>query len=256
MTRLAIIGGSGLTRLQNLEITWREMVRTPYGEPSGPLVYGTVCGSEVVFLPRHGQAHTIPPHLVNYRANLWALRERGVRTVIAVNAVGAINPALPTPSLAVPDQVIDYTYSRDHTFFDGTGEPVTHIDFTEPYCEALRQALIAGARECEINVPERCTYAATQGPRFETAAEINRLERDGADVVGMTGMPETALAREIGLCYASIAVVSNPAAGHGEGVIDVRDVERMLEAGMQQVLRLLECVIPAARMLHTDAPSP
>ena len=252
MSRLAVIGGSGLTRLQNLEITWREMVRTPYGEPSGPLVYGTVCGSEVVFLPRHGEAHTIPPHLVNYRANLWALKQRGVTTVIAVNAVGAISPALRTPGLAVPDQIIDYTYSRAHTFFDGTGQPVTHVDFTTPYCESLRGALVDAARECGIPVPEHCAYAATQGPRFESAAEINRLEKDGADVVGMTGMPETALAREIGLCYASIAVVSNPAAGRGEGTIDVREVERMLEAGMHQVLQVLECVIPVARGLHID----
>jgi 5'-deoxy-5'-methylthioadenosine phosphorylase len=244
MSGLAIIGGSGLTRLENLVITYRRVIRTPYGEPSGPLVYGTLSGFEVVFLARHGHGHTIPPHLVNYRANLWALREAGARTVIAVAAVGSINPGLRPTDLVLPDQIIDYTYSRAHTYFDGQNEPVTHVDFTEPYCEALRAKLASAARAAGISMGTRATYAATQGPRFESVAEINRLERDGADIVGMTGMPETALARELGLCYAAVAVVANPAAGRGAGAISLNEVERALASGMEQVRALIERVIP------------
>ena len=244
MTELAIIGGSGLTDLKDIAIIRRRVARTPYGEPSGPLVYGTLSGREVVFLPRHGHGHTIPPHLVNYRANIWALREAGVKTIVAVAAVGAINPELQPADLAVPDQIIDYTYSRAHTFFDGQSEPVTHVDFTAPYCESLRVKLIAAARAAGIPIATRATYAATQGPRFESAAEIDRLARDGADIVGMTGMPETGLARELGLCYAALAVIANPAAGRGGGDISVAEVERVLARGMDKVRVLLEQVIP------------
>ena len=152
MTQLAIIGGSGLTNLNNLKITRREVIRTPYGEPSGPLVYGRLGGYEIVFLARHGYGHTIPPHMVNYRANLWALHEVNVTTVIAVNAVGAIANDLPSAGLALPDQIIDYTYSRDHTFFDGQQKPVTHVDFTHPYCNGLRELLKQGAEEAGIKI--------------------------------------------------------------------------------------------------------
>jgi len=244
MTLVAIIGGSGLARLKNLEITQREVMRTPYGEPSAPLIYGRIGGQEAVFLPRHGHGHTIPPHAVNYRANIWALKETGATRVIAVNAVGAITAALAPGSLVFPDQIIDYTYGRQHTFFGNEQKPVTHTDFTFPYCEELRQALIAGARAADLGAAERATYAATQGPRFETIAEINRLERDGADIVGMTGMPETSLARELGLCYASIAVVANPAAGRADGVISLKEIELTLDAGMEKTRALLERVIP------------
>lgn len=243
MTQLAIIGGSGLTNLKNLEITRREVVRTPYGEPSGALVHGHLSGHAMVFLARHGHGHTIPPHLVNYRANLWALKEAGVRTVIAVNAVGAV-ARLPAGALVLPDQIVDYTYSRAQTFFDGTAAPVTHVDFSAPYCAQLRHALIAAAADAGIDAVATGTYAATQGPRFETAAEVDRLERDGAHIVGMTGMPETALARELELCYASVAVVANAAAGRGDGAISLKEIELNLEAGMQKVRSLLEHAIP------------
>jgi 5'-methylthioinosine phosphorylase len=241
---VGIIGGSGLTRLKNLEITERRMLRTPYGEPSAPMVFGRLGGQDVAFLPRHGQGHTIPPHKINYQANLWALKECGISHVIAVAAVGGIAEYLRSGELAVPDQIIDYTYGRAHTFFGNTQEPVTHVDFTEPYCEALRQVILDGAKRATISITPRGTYAATQGPRFETIAEIRRLERDGADMVGMTGMPEAALARELGLCYATIAVIANPAAGKAEGQISVKQIERTLEAGMDKVRHLLEYVIP------------
>lgn len=248
MAVVAIIGGSGLTNLKNLEISRRQMMRTPYGEPSGPMAIGSICGEEAVFLPRHGPGHTIPPHEVNYRANIWALKNVGVSKVIAVGAVGAIT-GLPPAGLMIPDQIIDYTYGRHHTFFSGGDKKVMHVDFTGPYCEELRQVLIEAAAAADIPVRTEGTYAATQGPRFETAAEIRRLERDGADVVGMTGMPEAALARELGLCYAAIAVSANPAAGKSEEPISLKEITRRLNDGMVKVRTLLESAIPLAVQL-------
>jgi 5'-methylthioinosine phosphorylase len=244
MTAVAIIGGSGLAKLADLEITREEVVRTPYGEPSGPIVRGRLHGEDVVFLPRHGSGHTIPPHRVNYRANIWALKETGVRRIIAVAAVGGIADRLRASDLVLPDQIIDYTYGRAHTFFDGGDKPVMHVDFTFPYCADMRRLLIEAAHRAGIAVAETGTYGATQGPRFESAAEIRRMERDGADVVGMTGMPEAALARELDMRYAAIAVVVNRAAGKEESIISLKEIETHLEAGMIKVRRLLESAIP------------
>lgn len=242
--QLAIIGGSGLTRLKNLEVMDRRVMRTPYGEPSAPMVYGQLAGRTVIFLPRHGAGHTIPPHRINYQANLWALKECGVSHVIAVAAVGAIDPLLRPGTLALPEQIIDYTYDRAHTYFADMQTPVTHVDFTYPYCEELRQWLKDAAVRAQVPLLGTGTYAATQGPRFETAAEIRRLERDGATMVGMTGMPEAALARELGLCYATLAVSANAAAGKQEGVLSVPEIEQTLAAGMAQARALLQAVIP------------
>jgi 5'-methylthioinosine phosphorylase len=244
MSLIAIIGGSGLTKLKNLEITRREVLRSPYGEPSSPLVFGRLGGQNAVFLARHGHGHTIPPHEVNYRANIWALKEVGATHVIAVNAVGGINPDMTSGRLVIPDQIIDYTYGRHHTFFGNEQKPVTHVDFTFPYCNELRATIAAAAREINLDVASAGTYGATQGPRFESIAEIRRMERDGSDIVGMTGMPETSLARELGLCYACIAVVANPAAGKAEGTISLQEIERILESGMAQVRSLLEQTLP------------
>ena len=244
MAELAIIGGTGLTTLKNLAIERREVVHTPYGQPSGPLSHGRLCGKEVVFLPRHGSGHTIAPHDVNYRANLWALDHIGVTKVIAIAAVGGITPAMVPAALVIPDQIIDYTSARQHTFFQGSLEQVTHIDFTFPYCEELRADLITAGRAAGLSLIGPGTYGATQGPRLETAAEINRMERDGCDIVGMTGMPEAALARELGLCYATCAVCANWAAGRGEGEISMEDIDRTLKTGMEKVRTLLEQVIP------------
>jgi 5'-deoxy-5'-methylthioadenosine phosphorylase len=245
MTTVAIIGGSGLTNLKNLRITRREVIRTPYGEPSAPMVFGQLGGQEAVFLPRHGVGHTIPPHEVNYRANIWAIKQTGVDKVIAVNAVGGISPDyLASGTLVIPDQVIDYTYGRAHTFFGSEQKKVTHVDFTGPYCEDLRQTVIQAAAGAKMKVMGRGTYGATQGPRFESAAEIRRMERDGADIVGMTGMPEAGLARELELCYASISLVVNPAAGKARDAISLREIEKNLETGMASVRSLLEQVIP------------
>ena len=246
MAKLAIIGGTGLTRLKNLEIERREVMHTPYGEPSGALTFGRLCDKDVVFLARHGYGHTIPPHMVNYRANLWSIRELGIEQVIAVCAVGGIRQDLVPASVVIPDQIIDYTWSRYHTFFETDLESVTHIDFTEPYCREMRELLIASAGRAGIEVSTTGTYGASQGPRLETAAEINRMERDGCDMVGMTGMPEAALARELGLCYAVCAVSANAAAGRGQGPIEMSEIEQNLKAGIGKVRAILEQAISAA----------
>ncbi len=240
---LAILGGTGLTQLANLEVTRREVVRTPYGEPSGALTFGRIGASEVVFLARHGYGHTIPPHLVNYRANVWALAQgAGAEAIVAVASVGGIGPDLSPGCLAVPHQIIDYTWGRKTTFHENTEYPVVHIDFTEPYDVSLRRRLLDAAREAGIDIRDGAVYAATQGPRLESAAEIDRLERDGADVVGMTGMPEAALAREAEVAYAAVAVVANWAAGRGDSVGGIRfdELEAVLTRGLGRVRTLLE----------------
>jgi 5'-deoxy-5'-methylthioadenosine phosphorylase len=241
---LAIIGGSGFTSMQGLEITRREVVHTPFGEPSAPVTYGLLAGKEVVFLPRHGAGHTIPPHQINYRANLWALKHIGVKKVIAMGAVGGITGNMEPCRIAIPDQVVDYTWGRGHTFFENDLTHVTHVDFSEPYCQELRLELIAASKTAGVEVIPHGTYGATQGPRLETAMEITRMQRDGCDLVGMTGMPETALARELGLCYACCAMVANWAAGKGEGgAITMQEIEANLNSAMEQARTLLATLV-------------
>ena len=244
MTRLAIIGGSGLTALAGLIIQRQQMQPTPWGEPSGPLTFGLLHEKEVVFLPRHGNPHAIPPHRINYRANLWALKENGAEKIIAVNAVGGITRAMHPGRLAIPAQIIDYTSARQNTYFEENLESVVHVDFTYPYCVSLRKVLIAAGKTANLDVYDGGTYGATQGPRLETAAEIARLEQDGCDLVGMTGMPEAALARELGLSYAMICVVVNWAAGKAEGVITMDVIEKYLVTGNIMTRKLLEAAIP------------
>jgi len=241
---IAIIGGTGLTSLPGLEITRREVVHTPYGEPSGPITHGRYSGKDVMFLARHGYGHTIPPHRVNYRANLWALNRLGVKRIIAVAAVGGITERMAPGVIAFPDQIIDYTWSRHHTFFEDNLTHVTHVDFSYPYDAELRAALIEGAKRAKIDFVDGGTYGATQGPRLETAAEIRRMRQDGCELVGMTGMPEAALARELGIAYAHCAVVSNWAAGvHGE-TVSMTEIEETLKAGMGRIMQLLTQVVP------------
>lgn len=241
MNLLAIIGGTGLGSLKNLEITRHQVVNTPYGEPSGPLTFGTLGGCDVVFFARHGYAHRIPPHEINYRANLWALKEVGVSEIVSVAAVGGITPRMGPAVLCVPDQIIDYTHGREHTFFEGELESVTHVDFTHPYSSKVRQDLLNSAREVAVAVEDGGTYGCTQGPRLETIAEIRRLERDGCDLVGMTGMPEAALARELGLEYAHLTVIANWAAGkNGEEEITMEEISLTLKDGMRKVRSILQ----------------
>ena len=239
---LAIIGGTGLTQLANLEVTHRQVVRTPWGEPSGALTFGKLNNRDVVFLARHGYGHNIPPHMVNYRANIWALHAEKVTHVISVASVGGIRADLGPGVIAVPHQIIDYTSGRKATFYEGDERGVVHIDFTHPYCESLRQRCLEASRRAGEPVVDGGVYATTQGPRLETAAEIDRLERDGADMVGMTGMPEAALARELDLCYAAIAVVANHAAGRAgsrEGV-RMEEINATLQTALGKVRRIIE----------------
>ena len=242
---LAIIGGTGLTTLRGLEITHREMVRTPYGEPSGPVTHGVLHGRKVMFLARHGYNHTIPPHRVNYRANLWALHHAEASRLLAVAAVGGISDGFHPGRLAFPDQIIDYTWGRDHTYFDEDLRQVVHVDFTGPYDPELRRLLLGADVEVGLDAVPEGTYAATQGPRLETAAEIRRLARDGCDMVGMTGMPEAVLARELELPYAACAVVANWAAGlGGREQVAMAEIEQNLRLGMERVRELLGALIP------------
>jgi len=242
---LAIIGGRGLTQLTNLKITHRQVMRTPYGEPSGAFLFGTLNDHEVIFLARHGYGHTIPPHLVNYRANLWVLREQGVSGIVSVATVGGIRSDLKPGVIVVPDQIIDYTHGRDATFFEARDKPYSNADFTFPYCAKLRSRLLRSAKKVDQPCADGGVYAATQGPRLDSIAEINRYERDGADMVGMTGMPETALAKELDLSYATIAIVANCAAGRGDSAagINVETVNATSSAATVRIRSILECVV-------------
>jgi 5'-methylthioinosine phosphorylase len=239
MKKFAIIGGSGLDTLGPLQVSTRRLPMTAWGAPSGPLCEGSFAGSPVIFLPRHGESHRIPPHLINYRANIAALKDAGVSAVIAVAAVGGIGPEAGPGRIVVPDQLIDYTWGREHSFADGSAESVLHVDFTEPYTGWLRQLLIEAAPEADVDVVDRGVYGATQGPRLETAAEITRMARDGCTLIGMTGMPEAALAREAGLDYACVALSVNWAAGLGGNAISLEEIGDNLARGMNAVLRLV-----------------
>jgi 5'-methylthioinosine phosphorylase len=212
---LALIGGTGLYAFPGLQDVERRAVPTPFGAPSGPIVLGTLGGRRLAFLARHGEDHTLAPHRVNYRANVWALHHVGARQVIGVNAVGGIRADMGPRAVVIPEQIIDYTQGRLSSFCDVEGAKVVHIDFSEPYSASLRRELSAAAARAKIEVVAGGCYGATQGPRLETAAEIARMRRDGCDLVGMTGMPEAVLARELAIDYACLALVANWAAGCG-----------------------------------------
>ncbi|MFP5405579.1 MAG: S-methyl-5'-thioinosine phosphorylase [Gammaproteobacteria bacterium] len=238
---LGIIGGSGLARLADLVDTRRQIARPPWGDPSCPLTFGQLDRREVVFLARHGYGHTIAPHEINYRANLWALRDAGVSGVVSVATVGGIRGDCEPGMIVVADQIIDYTTGRQGTFYTGPDQPVVHIDFTEPYDSALRARLLAAAARAEERVLDGGVYGCTQGPRLETAAEIRRLARDGCDLVGMTGMPEASLARELEVPYAALCVVANHAAGIADSArhVSLDAIADVLDVAMGRVRRIL-----------------
>ena len=238
---IAIIGGTGLGEYGEGQIVGDR--QTPYGETSAAIIRSELDGGAVYFLARHGNPHTIPPHKVNYRANLWALKQLGVTKVLAVNAVGGIRQSMPAGALVIPDQLIDYTYGREHTLYDGSSSALEHIDFSYPFSENLRSALIAGANVAALPVVETGVYGVTQGPRLETVAEINRMDNDGCDIVGMTAMPEAGLARELAMEYASLCLVVNPAAGRSEALITMDDIHRVIETGMVKVRALLQATL-------------
>lgn len=243
MTKLAIIGGTGLTQLNGLSIIKSVTLTTPYGTPSADFITGEYNQKEIIFLARHGNPHTIAPHKINYRANIWGLKHLGVEKIIAVAAVGGITPEMAPAHITIPDQIIDYSHSRLQTFFEDENYPVTHIDFTYPYNRALRAALIIAAAKADITISPIGTYGCTQGPRLETAAEIKRMEKDGCDLVGMTGMPEASLAKELEIDYAAISVIANWAAGKTAGEITMAEIERHLHNGMINVAKLLKAFI-------------
>ncbi len=246
MSSIAVIGGTGMNRWPGLAVERGREVETPYGAPSAPLIEGTVYGVRALFLARHGEGHRFPPHAINYRANLWALKDLGVRSVVAIAAVGGIADWFAPGEVAIPDDVIDYTYGREHTYADGReGSALAHVDFTRPYAPRLRAALIDGARAAGVSPAGNGVLAVTQGPRLESPAEVRRLRRDGADMVGMTGMPEAALAAELGIDYACLAVSVNWAAGvMGLGDIHA-EIERSIEDGMTKVRAILSHALPA-----------
>lgn len=252
MTALAIIGGTGIAELDGLVVYREHALDTPYGAPSGTIQEGRLGEALVYFLHRHGGAATIPPHRINYRANLWALHSLGAREVVAINAVGGIGAEMRPGRLVIPDQLIDYTWGREHTFDDGRSGELLHVDFTEPYDRDLRLALLAAADDGAIDCESGAVHGVMQGPRLETAAEVRRLARDGCDVVGMTGMPEASLARELGLAYASVCMVVNAAAGLGDVPLSLAMMHRILEREAGAVRRLLETLL--ARRSAPDTP--
>ncbi|WP_314105044.1 S-methyl-5'-thioinosine phosphorylase [uncultured Stenotrophomonas sp.] len=214
---LAVIGGTGVYKLAQLDDVTSHAVETRYGTPSGPIRVGTLLGQRVAFLARHGEGHSLPPHKINYRANLAALQQIGATRVLALNTVGGITEHFGPRVLACPEQLIDYTWGRISTLSEEPGSEVLHVDFGHPYTPMLRSKVLAAAKVTGVRLQDGGCYGATQGPRLETNAEIARMRRDGCDLVGMTGMPEAGLARELGLDYACLAIVANWAAGCGDG---------------------------------------
>jgi 5'-methylthioinosine phosphorylase len=243
MNKLAIIGGTGLSKMDKLVVVSKHNVETPFGSTSAGIVEATLDNQTVFFLPRHGEKHTIAPHKINYRANLWALHALGIRKVVAIAAVGGISANVGPATLVCPDQIIDYTYGREQSFFSDNFLAEHHIDFSQPYNESLRQQVLIAARQNDINIVDNGVYGATQGPRLETAAEIKRMTLDGCSLVGMTGMPEAALARELGLDYACCALVVNWAAGLSEQDNILSEIEQTIESGMVLVEQLLTTLI-------------
>jgi len=240
---IGIIGGTGLTQLDELEVLESKWLDTPFGEPSAALTFGRIDGKDVVFLARHGDPHQIPPHKINYRANMSALKQAGVTQIIAVNAVGGIHQSLGPAAVAIPDQIIDYTHGREHTIYDSDSSDLDHIDFTFPYSKNVRSLLLAAANEAGVETLGSGTYAATQGPRLETAAEISKYKRDGCDLVGMTGMPEASLAREFDMDYACLALSVNWAAGLSDSIITMDDIHRAIEQGMGKIHKILKAFL-------------
>lgn len=239
---LAIIGGTGVYALAELADAEAHQPVTPYGPPSGPIRIGTMEGRRVAFLARHGEGHSIPPHRINYRANLAALKALGALRVLALNTVGGITEACGPRALVMPDQLIDYTWGRISTLCEEPGTEVLHVDFGDPYSQSLRALVAVAAERAGVALVETGCYGATQGPRLETRAEISRMKRDGCDLVGMTGMPEAGLARELGLEYACLGIVANWAAGAGpdpDEVITMDDVLANVRAAMEGVPRIL-----------------
>jgi 5'-methylthioadenosine phosphorylase len=239
---IGIIGGSGLYNIEGIALKKKKKISTPFGEPSGPYEIGEFSGVDIIFLPRHGSGHTIPPHRINYRANIWGFKQIGVRRIISVSASGGLRLRMKPGTITVPDQIIDMTNGREGTFFDGVNG-VTHIDFTEPFCPELRKAIIGAAGKSGVRIRKSGTYICANGPRLETKAEIALFAGFGADVVGMTAMPEAALAREAEICYGGIAIVTNYAAGITDKKLTAKEVIEEMNNTAGQVRKLLKAAL-------------
>ena len=239
MAKIGIIGGSGLYEIKGLTIKKSQALATPFGKPSDKYRIGMFGDTEVVFLPRHGAHHGIPPHIVNYRANIYGFKKLGVERILSVSAVGGIKKGLKPGDIVIGDKIIDMTRNRKNTFYDGK-EGVVHIDFTEPYCPEMRGLLLKAGRRAGVRLVNGGTYVAVEGPRLETASEIKAFGILGADVVGMTGMPEAALARELEICYSSIALVANYAAGIKKQKLTVAEVMEAMKSSVEKIKSLLK----------------
>jgi len=244
MPKIGVIGGSGLYDIPGVRFVGEEIVETPYGTPSDKFKMGELNGKTVIFLPRHGAGHALPPHKINYRANIWGMKSLGVNHIFAVNATGAIDPELGPGTVLLPDQIIDFTAgARPSTFYEA-GD-VVHVDFTRPYCPELRRVLKEAAGKAGVPVAGSGTYVAVNGPRLETAAEIKFFGRIGGHILGMTGMPEAVLARELEMCYAAIAVVTNYAAGvREERKLTTTEVLQVMGKSTEAVKMVLKEALP------------
>ena len=239
MSKIGLIGGSGIYEIKGFILKSRKTVKTPFGSPSAQYLTGEIDGNEVVFLPRHGKNHDIPPHMINYRANLWGYKKLGVERIISISAVGGIKRGLKPGDIVILDQVMDMTRNRKSTFYDGK-DGVVHIDFTEPYCTELRKTLLNAGKRTKVEIKNGGTYVAVDGPRLETSSEIKGFKLLGGDVVGMTGMPEASLARDLEICYSGLSVVANYAAGISKNKLTVSEVMEAMHSSIDNIKKLLK----------------
>ncbi len=241
---IGVIGGSGVYSIESIEDTERTRIETPYGK-SPEIIIGDLRGRRVAFLPRHGEGHSSPPHEINFRANIWSLDELGVNRILATTAVGSLDPDIAPGEFVILDQFLDFTKKRNYTFYEGGEEGVVHVDMTEPYCPELRSILSETAEDLGIKIHSSGTYACTEGPRFETSAEIRMLDQLGGDVVGMTNVPECVLAREMEICYSTVSVVTNYAAGISEDKLTHDEVAEIMEENIDRVKNLFSSAVSA-----------
>jgi len=239
MSKIGLIGGSGLYDIKGFVLKQKKSITTPFGKPSDQYLIGKIGKTDIVFLPRHGKKHNIPPHMINYRANIWGFKKLGVERILSISAVGSIKKGLKPGDIVVLDQTIDMTRNRRSTFYDGKGG-VVHIDFTEPYCPELRRIILKAGKQAKVPLKNGGNYVAVEGPRLETSSEIKGFKLLGGDVVGMTGMPEASLAREMEICYSGISVVANYAAGISKTKLTVPEVMEAMHSSTEKIKRLLK----------------
>jgi 5'-methylthioadenosine phosphorylase len=250
MKKIGVIGGSGLYKIKDLIIKKTKKVNTPYGSPSGPYMIGQIKNTEVFFLPRHGEKHDRPPHMINYKANIWGFKTLGIDRIISISATGGIKKGLKPGDIVLLDQIVDMTKNRKSTFYDGK-EGVVHVDFTYPFCSEMRKIILKAGKSTGISLKNKGTYVAVEGPRLETAAEIMAFSKLGCDVVGMTGMPEASLAHELEICYAGISIVANYAAGISKKKLTTTEVMEAMGATTEKIKKLLKEIFTIIPMTRT-----